>query len=187
MWAGALTAYAAQIFKICIVGFGDTARLVWPLTTDVASVRAFLVDAVASTDPAYSAFLFDGGGAKPENGVDALALALDTLDAAGVTMRRFIFFRTDAPDFAHNDNTPALVNARLNNPITNSWLDIDSGSGGGGTLTARFLRKAHGYRCRIFCEVALRPCTASKWRLHASLKLFKDESPFAGTGICCQD
>ncbi len=123
-----IDAYTAQIAKICVVAFGDTARLVCPLTTDVASVRAYLVDAAAGTDPAASAFFFDGGGDEPENGIDALALALDTLDAAGITLRRFIYFRTDAGDFAHNVNTPELVNARLNGPITYAWLDITESS-----------------------------------------------------------
>jgi uncharacterized protein (TIGR02597 family) len=125
--------YGSQISKIGLVAFGDTARSLvgsnvptasnYGLTTTISEATDILEDAVYENS---GPFFFDGGGDTPENGVDALDLALDIVEQSAGSQRRFIYFLTDA-SFDHQLNTPASVRPRFQQAVTAVWLNSVTG------------------------------------------------------------
>lgn len=111
-----------NIYAVGIVAFGDEARYLYPLTTDLASVRAYLSNAISVYDGTYpnplSTFWFDYGSETPENGVDALALSLANIVpyVAPGGQPKAIYFKTDTAGYDHETNTPSVVNSSLNGP-----------------------------------------------------------------------
>lgn len=119
----------SNIHALGVVSFGDSICNVYPITTDLASARAYLVDAVEN--PGTSPFYCDGGGDTPENGVDALSEALDMLSLYSSSNQKAIYFRTDTIGYAHNTSDPAEVNAELNSELmTLTFLEFGTETDG---------------------------------------------------------
>jgi hypothetical protein len=133
-----------NIHAIGVVSFGDSICDIYPITTDLDAVKAYL-EAAIETPPEYechfvdeekeeiecvivngaTSFWCDGGGDGPENGIDALNVALEMLSSYSTDKPKAIYFKTDTPDYAHNTSSPEAVNSLLNSPwMTISFLEF---------------------------------------------------------------
>lgn len=112
-----------DVQAIGYVSFGDVIVQQRAITTNLALVREELE--YAATHPGASPFFGDGGGDTPENGVDALAAGLDLLAGfSGVPGgTRALYMKTDTAGFAHQTQSPSVVNTRLN-LLSAVWLEF---------------------------------------------------------------
>ncbi len=131
-----IDAHAGQIYRICVVSFGTASGAMFYLTTDVAGVRAWLAAALAGTNPPHNLFYFNGGAiSPPEAAADGLYQCLGILDTAATPLRRFVYLSSHHKDFSGPYTGPAaLVNTRLNGPLTYAFLAHGTATGGGTLL-----------------------------------------------------
>lgn len=120
-----------RINGIGFVSFGDIMCETFPINADLDLVRARL-QAVVDSGGSDPVFFQDGGNDIPENGIDALQVALDELAVSAVAQSsqyRYIFLKTDTAGFAHNANDPAAVlSALLSSVVSKTWIEFDEGN-----------------------------------------------------------
>lgn len=127
--------YGERVGALGFVSFGDVMCKTYPITEDVAAVRAYLQAVVDYEDPEYSEFFQDGGGDTPENGVDALATALAAHAAFDSGLPRLVFLKTDTWGYANHTAVPATVNLALQS-LYGTWLEFGEEGIGEGTSYA---------------------------------------------------
>jgi len=122
-----------QIRGIGYVSFGDIICEIYPITDDLDAVVTRL-QAVVDSGGSDPVFFQDNGGDTPENGVDALQVAIDQLAASSVAQAaqfRYIYLKTDTLGFAHNAADPATVLSTLeSNAISRTWLEFGDATDG---------------------------------------------------------
>lgn len=102
----------AFVTALGVVSFGDPYCNAYPITTDLASVRAYLEDAI--TNPGASPFYCFSDS---ENGLDSLNKACEMLSAFVTTSPKAIYLKTDILEYNTDigfSSSPAYVNTQLN-------------------------------------------------------------------------
>lgn len=105
---------------IGFLSFGDrlcqVTKILAPKTAEAMLIKA--------RDERPTEFFCDAGGDTPENGIDALAKAIEQIKTSPVK-RKYIYMKTDTWGFNHNEINPAAVLKTLNNGlIEKTFLDF---------------------------------------------------------------
>ncbi len=121
-----------KILGVGFVSFGDVMCQVFDIDT-INKARNALFQAVTEHG---LPFFCDGGGDIPENGVDALSIAVNQIKSSGLAKKankKYIFLKTDTQGFAHNSKSPEELNLALNSgDITKTFLEFGDYPGGAG-------------------------------------------------------
>jgi len=122
-----------KILGCGFVSFGDVMCQTFPID-NIEKTRAALQQAVEKQG--YP-FFCDGGGDTPENGVDALSVAIKQIAESQVAQsatKKYIYLKTDTWGFAHNQASAADVKLALNSGrITKTFLEFNNSGSQEGT------------------------------------------------------
>jgi hypothetical protein len=119
-----------KILGVGFVSFGDVICQVFDIDSIEKARDALTQAATVGGLP----FFCDDGWDTPENGVDALSIAVDQIKSSKLAKqaaKKYIFLKTDTEGFAHNSNSPEELNLALNSGgITKTFLEFGNYPGG---------------------------------------------------------